>query len=248
MERAQLQEELMRGGVDWAQWPPGVLEQLETELAKGEAELIKEPDGVLLRVVSVAKPVVVSPEDMVLIEVFQSFPDAHAKPRLNTIAEKFCASKESLMTAVVRAVAEEIRVADTSLSLPKEENPQVLVGQQNRKSVKYVGLQTRYNLYYSILPEGLMKEILKRYPATENRFFPVDELDGPNPKTMWWAWAPFDELKDETPFLKLLESPQIDDKLIPIFESAKQALKEQTLDTDQLTLDLEMTRKLVSNR
>lgn len=179
--QVDLQAWLAVQGIDCSEWGLGTtktVDNLWTELVKGEILLVDNPP---LRVVQVVQ-VVIRQGSRILIEVEQEFADKRRRARHYPPSEKMAAG-ESYVAAAMRCLKEELDVDRPRVELLLSTYQQRV---SEKDSLSYPGLKSRY-LFHVVEAkvEGLPST---EFWTLEDNVEPLDPV-----RKHHWVWQPQNE-------------------------------------------------------
>eukprot|EP00516_Mucochytrium_quahogii_P006720 CAMPEP_0203760474 /NCGR_PEP_ID=MMETSP0098-20131031/13756_1 /ASSEMBLY_ACC=CAM_ASM_000208 /TAXON_ID=96639 /ORGANISM=" , Strain NY0313808BC1" /LENGTH=216 /DNA_ID=CAMNT_0050654043 /DNA_START=304 /DNA_END=951 /DNA_ORIENTATION=- len=182
------------------------LSLLITELTRGETIVGTTEDGSVIRVVSVAKPILLdSIHGELLVEVLQT-KRGKTKIKATGMSEKFDPLKETSVQACIRAMKEELRL-DPSTLISDDEKLEDMFSQKCLRLVetalsdKYDGLKSEYHLYIHMLRPCFVRYLQEGGIVRRGELVKIEESGGDaqlDPKTLWWSWVAYnteDEIK-----------------------------------------------------
>ncbi len=161
---------------------------LMSELLKGETLVGEDTEGELLRVVCVAKPIILDAAcGELLVELMHTKMGSASeglKIKATGMSEKFNPLKESSRQACARALQEELGFAEAAAEMFCGK---CMTQVESAPSDKYAGLKSQYHLHMHMLKPSVVAELLTgRVPR--GQLTRVDEADAFQPRSIWWIW------------------------------------------------------------
>lgn len=167
---------------------------LLSEVQKGETVVAEDANGDILRVVSVAKPILLDVvHGELLVELWQSKLGCRESLKLKAtgVSEKFSPLIETSKDACARALAEELGWAEANAAMFSTQSLKVV---ETAPSAKFSGLRSEYHLYMHMLKPEFVAALQNTPVIPRHQLTCVDEHCQLQPKSLWWAWIrPHDE-------------------------------------------------------
>lgn len=157
------------------------------EMSRGESCIGLTRDGNLLRVVSVAKPIVLDPNSgELLVELFHTSIGTkdNIKIKATGISEKFNPLREDSTGACARALREELLIQEVPRDAFSNKCLKII---ETVNSDKYGGIRTEYHLYVHMVKPFFVSEI-QRSSVPRSVLTPTNEECKIDPRTLWWIW------------------------------------------------------------